>query len=173
MNDSRNKTSPRRGGFTIAILCLLTAGLCLLAGCGEAESPAPTPEETPAQAAAEQEAQNAEAAPKEIVMTDSYREARQAYFDVTGIWMPEAEGFEAEYDVNYEQKSNCFDSHGDRALYEAARSALIGALGAPDQDDGINCVWNVPGETEGKVVMYDLYYDDYYPEDPWVYMNVH
>ena len=53
MNNSRKKTSPRRGGFTIAILCLLTVGLCLLAGCGKkaaaetADEPTPVPE-TPA-----------------------------------------------------------------------------------------------------------------------------
>lgn len=173
-----------------AILLSVILAFSLLAGCGSA--PATQPEvpaqsvavieavqeaaETPEEAAeAPQGTADVPAEPDEdaaVAMTGSYREGRQAYFDVTGIWMPAVEGFEATYDVNRERRSICFDSQGDRALYEAARGVLEDALGEPGYEDEISVHWE-RANADGTVTYFELYYHDADPDDVQVFMNVY
>lgn len=167
--------------FVCILIPVLLASL--LCGCGSAaQKPEPEPQQSAAAAAAEQPAATAEqpavaqsAAPEEeaVAMTDSYRAGREAYYEITGLWMPEAAGFEASFEANAAQKSICFDTQGDRALCEAAKAVLAEAFGEPTRDDGVSTVWEVPGEAEGETCIYEVYYDDHDPDDVWVYLNVH
>ena len=151
--------------FTILIVCALAA--FILTACGGAETPAET---LPADAdGAEATAADTSAPTEGVKMTDTYREGRQAYDDLTGIWMPEVEGFEAEVDVNTEQGSIAFDSHGDRALYDAAKAALIDALGEPDAEDDISASWQKTSEDGKSILNYEVYYYD--ADGEWVFMN--
>lgn len=105
-------------------------------------------------------------------MTDSYREGRQAYYELTGIWMPEAQGFEAEHEVDFDHYSIAFDSHGDRALYEAACAALREALGEPSSEEENVTSWLTEGE-DGAQIHYDVFYFTEDSGDVWVFMNVY
>lgn len=169
---------------TLSILLTLLLAVTLLAGC-QKQASAPQAQEAasaqstaaPEQAAPEASAEaqaSAEAAPEadaEDGMTDSYRAGRQAYYDLTGIWMPAAQGFEAEHEVNLEQFSIAFDSHGDRALYEAAKAALQEALGDPSSEEENVTSWLVEGE-DGAQIHYDVFYFEEDSGDIWVFMNV-
>ena len=152
--------------FALILICALAA--LMLAACGDnAEAPASSATESgTAETAAPTEAPASGSG-----MTETYAAGRQAYYDITGIWMPEAAGFEAEHEANYEHKSIVFDSHGDRALYEAARAALVEALGEPTGGDENSAYWSIPSADGKTTANYDVIY---YTEDgEWVFMNYH
>lgn len=151
----------------IMIVCALAA--LMLTACGESTGSAP------ASSAAESGAAETDAptdAPESgSGMTESYAAGRQAYYDLTGIWMPEAAGFEAEHEANFEHKSIAFDSHGDRALYEAAKAALAEALGEPDSGDENGAYWARHNADDTAVLNYEVYYHEGETDGVWVFMN--
>ena len=154
--------------FSVAALVVMIA--VTAAACGENKAaPASESGQTASQAAAA--ADKTEAGDAGSDMTETYRAGRQAYYDLTGIWMPEAAGFEAEYDANYEHKSIAFDSHGDRALFEGAKAALTEALGEPDNSDEISAYWARHNEDDTAVLNYEVYYHETESDGIWVYMN--
>lgn len=173
---------------TLALILSLLLALSLLTGCGQTQSHgAPTEEAIPVEEDVSEEEElpageiTAEELPAEESstedapsdgMTDSYRAGRQAYYDLTGIWMPEAEGCEAEYEVNMDQHSIAFDARGDRALYEQAKAALTGALGDPAAEEENSAEWSVPME-DASTAHYQVIYHQESPEDIWVFMNVY
>ena len=151
--------------LTLSILFLLICAV--LSGCGGSDVNTAS-EVEPTEAAA---GSVAESAADGVKMTDSYREGRQAYYDITGIWMPEVEGFEAEFEADPEMGSICFDSHGDRELFEAAKAVLTDELGEPDSGEEDSASWAVDSADGKSTAYYDVIY---YTEDgEWVFMNYH
>lgn len=161
--------------LSIWIICVLAA--LLLVACGDStEKASDDAQPTAAGQTAEQETKPADeteaAAPTDsgVRMTDSYRAGRQAYYDITGIWMPEVEGFEAEYEADPDHGSIAFDSHGDRALFEAAKAALTQALGEPDYLNDVSAYWSKESEDGAVVQNYEVYYHEG-DDGIWVFMN--
>ncbi len=150
--------------LTILLVCALAA--LILTACGGVDTSTATQTDD---SGADATVADTPAATEGVNMTDTYREGRQAYYDLTGIWMPEAEGFEAEVDVNQEMGSIAFDSHGDRALYDAAKAVLVDALGAPDAEDDISASWRKESEDGKSILNYEVYYYD--ADGEWVFMN--
>ena len=61
-----------------------------------------------------------------VNMTDSYKSGRQAFYDVSGIWLPEIENVEllSSSDVDGSDGVICFDFLGDRATFESTYAYL-------------------------------------------------
>ena len=159
--------------LVIVLICTLAA--LMLAACGDNSNnsggtkTASSPDDKPAGTTASTEAPDS--GNTGSGMTESYAAGRQAYYDLTGIWMPEAVGFEAEHEANFEHKSIAFDSHGDRALYEAAKAALVQALGEPDSGDENGAYWARHNADETAVLNYEVYYHEGETDGVWVFMN--
>ena len=161
---------------TVSFLCIGVLAALLLYGCGSqsAEPAEPVSGSQSGQTTTTAESDDGLSIP----MNESYRQARQAYYDATGVWMPAVEGFEAECEVTENGKSVCFDSHGNKQLYLDAKAALTEAFGAPTIEDPesddvemYGASWEVP--VEGGTAWFDVIFDQHDPADPWVYMNYH
>ena len=160
----------------ISILCVGALAAVLLCGCGSQGS-AQQPAGDGSKSGLE-DGPTIEPDDLSIMMTESYKNARETFHNVTGVWMPAVEGFEAEIDVSPDEKSVCFDSHGNKQLYLDAKEALTESFGPPSVEDPesddvelYGSTWEVP--VQGGIAWFDVIYDQHDPADPWVYMNFH
>lgn len=163
---------------TVSILCVCALVAVLLCACGSEGSSGTSQQPAGSGSQTGKEEVTIEPDDLSIMMTESYKKGRQEFYDVTGVWMPAVEGFEAECEVTENGRSVCFDSHGNKQLYLDAKEALEAAFGAPsiadpesDDVELYGASWEVP--VEGGTAWFEVIYDQHDPADPWVYMNYH
>ena len=117
-----------------------------------------TPQETPAVPSGPNEPQQS-GEPQQpsgpvqpaVTMTESYREGREQFHAIMGIWLPELEACEDVFSwFDTDDQSLRFDFSGDEEVIASLKDFLIAAIGNPNNEDQYGVYWEYDGVVNGK-----------------------
>ena len=109
-------------------------------------------------------------------MTDSYRQGREQFHSIVGIWLPELENIEllpsSDFSTTYQ--TACFDFKGDKALFDSVLVELKKVITEnPLFEDTNGTYWEYIIQVNGKdrKINVDISYDPENPAGTAIYIN--
>ncbi|MBQ4255873.1 MAG: InlB B-repeat-containing protein [Bacilli bacterium] len=90
-----------------------------------------------------------------VTMSESYRQGRERFHSITGVWLPEFEGVEDYYSYfDIENQATRFDFTGSQAIYSSLKTYLVSSIGNFQNEDQYGVYWEYDAtvnEVEAKV----------------------